>query len=63
MLKQPSIEEQPRYVIDDGVPQKEIKILSEEQERILTKLLKVAGYALMEDEKKLIFQLQEKALF
>ncbi len=60
MLKQPAIEEQPRYVIDDGVPQKEIKILSEEQGRILTKLLKVAGHALMEDEKKLILQLQEK---
>lgn len=60
MANQTLPEEQPRYVIDEGVQHKEIKILSEEQARSLMKLYKAAGHVLTEDEKKLINQLQDK---
>lgn len=60
MANQTLPEEQPRYVIDEGIPQKEIKILSEEQARSLMKLYKAAGHILNEDERKLIVQLQDK---
>ncbi len=60
MAKQIMTEDQPRYVIDEGVPQKEIKILSEEQSRALHKLIKAAGPVLTEEERQLINQLQEK---
>lgn len=60
MVNQILPEEQPRYVIDEGMQQKEIKILSEEQSRSLMKLVKAAGHILTEDERKLIGQLQDK---
>ncbi|HOJ60338.1 MAG TPA: hypothetical protein PK878_08620 [bacterium] len=55
-------EEQPRYVIDEGLPasQKEIKILSQEQERALQKAIKNAAHALTEEEKDLLYQLRDK---
>lgn len=58
---QPTQEDQPRYVIDEGVPQKkETKILSEEQERTLNKLLKAGGHALNEEERDLVYRLMDK---
>ncbi|MEW6239151.1 MAG: hypothetical protein AB1656_27530 [Candidatus Omnitrophota bacterium] len=61
-MYQKSIEEQPRYVIDEGIENKEkpAKILSEEQSRILNKLIKHSGHALSGEERELIFRLQEK---
>ncbi|RJP31549.1 MAG: hypothetical protein C4527_07490 [Candidatus Omnitrophota bacterium] len=55
-------EEQPRYIIDEGMPHEEsdAKILPEEQERILHKLLKAAGHMLTGEERDLIFRLQDK---
>lgn len=59
--KEYSIEEQPRYVIDEGIPQeKETKILSEEQEHILLKLLKAGGHMLTSEERDLVYRLQDK---
>ncbi len=58
----PLPEELPRYVIDEGVAtaEKETKILPEEQERILMKLIQAAGHSLREEERTLMFRLQEK---
>ncbi len=55
-------EEQPRYVIDEGMPSEETeeKILPEEQERILHKLMKAAGHSLTSEERDLVFRLQDK---
>lgn len=54
-------EELPRYVIDEGIQsEKDSKILSEEQEKALQKLMKAAGHALMEEERKLIYQLEDR---
>jgi len=54
-------EDQPRYVIDEGMPSEEVmKILSEEQERILQKLMKGAGHTLVSEERELIFRLEDK---
>ncbi|MBN2327586.1 MAG: hypothetical protein JXR73_10570 [Candidatus Omnitrophica bacterium] len=60
MAKQTLSEEQPRYVIDDEVREKEIKILSKEQNHALSKLMKAAGHFLSEEERDLISQLQQK---
>ncbi|MGC9328936.1 MAG: hypothetical protein ACP5I1_14975 [Candidatus Hinthialibacter sp.] len=60
MSKQILSEEQPRYVIDDVVKEKEIKILSEEQNNSITKLMKASGHILSEEERDLIAQLQQK---
>lgn len=62
-MNKPSIpEEQPRYIIDEGLPstQKEIKILSQEQERALQKAIKAAAHTLTDEEKDLLYQLRDK---
>jgi len=61
-MYQKSIEDQPRYVIDEGIETKKkpMKILSEEQSRILHKLMQHSGHALTGEERDLIFRLQEK---
>ena len=55
-------EDLPRYVIDGDIPQsqKETKILSEEQEKILSKLLKVSAHVLNEEERDLMYRLLDK---
>lgn len=55
-------EDLPRYVIDADVPQaqKETKILSEEQEKVLNKLLKVSSHVLGEEERDLMYRLLDK---
>jgi len=60
MSKTVLTEDQPRYTIDSESSEKEIKILSEEQERAIHKLLKAAGHVLNEEERDLINKLQEK---
>ncbi len=62
-MNKPSLpEEQPRYIIDEGLPaaQKEIKILSQEQERALQKAIKAAAHTLSDEEKDLLYQLRDK---
>jgi hypothetical protein len=55
-------EELPRYIIDSDLPesQKESKILSEEQELVLNKLLKAGGHVLDQEERDLLNRLMEK---
>ncbi len=60
MSKTVLTEDQPRYKIDSDTSEKEIKILSEEQERVINKLLKAAGHILNDEERDLIHKLQEK---
>lgn len=54
-----TVEEQQRYVIDEG-NHKNYKILSEEQARALHKLIKANGAMLSDDERDLIYQLQDR---
>lgn len=52
---------QPRYRIDEGESsENEVKILSEEQARIIEKLLSNAGHALSGEERDLILRLVDK---
>lgn len=55
-------EELPRYIIDADLPrdQKESKILSEEQERAIHKLLKAASHILSDEERDLVYRLMDK---
>lgn len=56
-----STEEQPRYVIDDNAhPKEDTKILPEEQNKIIEKLMRASGSMLKEEERDLIFRLQDK---
>lgn len=54
-----AVEEQQRYTIDED-NHKESKILSEEQSRILHKLLKANSAILSDEERDLVYQLQDK---
>ncbi len=55
-------EEQPRYVIDDEYKEREseTKILSDEQSKVLQKLLKQSGHTLSGEERDLIVRLIDK---
>lgn len=54
-----AVEEQERYVIDED-NHKEQKILSEEQARIIHKMLKANSAMLSDEERDLIYQLQDR---
>ncbi|MBZ0257014.1 hypothetical protein K8I31_13185, partial [bacterium] len=53
-------EEQPRYKIDEDLPEGEVKILSEEQSHILQKLIQNAGHMLSGEERELVLKLVDK---
>lgn len=53
-------EEQPRYKIDEDLPEGEVKILSEEQSHILQKLIQNAGHVLSGEERELVLKLVDK---
>lgn len=52
--------QQPRYVIDKDHPEKKVKILPEEQRRVLEKLLKTGGHVLDPEERGLMRQLRDR---
>lgn len=53
-------EDQPRYKIDEDMPEGEVKILSEEQSHILQKLIQNAGHILSGEERELVLKLVDK---
>ena len=59
MSREP-IGQQQRYLIDQDVPQKKVKLLPDEQRRVLEKLLQAGGHVLDPEERGLIQQLFDR---
>lgn len=52
--------QQPRYIIDRDQPQKKVKLLPNEQQRVLEKLLQAGGHVLDPEERGLMQQLSHR---
>ncbi|MFH1743932.1 MAG: hypothetical protein ABIH23_33420 [bacterium] len=55
-----TVGEQQRYVIDRDQPQKKVKLLPDEQRRVLEKLIQAGGHVLDPDERGLVQQLFDR---